>query len=302
MGRGREWRWPNLYVIGAPRAGTTALHYYLGQHPQIFMASEKEPWFMDAPCGPYELEAQHERRSSTGVSTIDDYRRLFRHVRDEDLIGEATPGYLYSHRVPQRISHYAPDAAAVVILRSPAARMFSHYSMGVRDGRADTGFDEAVRSAVAERSSLFTDSLYAEGIARFQTGLGRDRVIVLLHDDLDRSPAAAMRALYASLGVDDGFSPATSLRPNQSGVPRSRLAARVTSLALGPRVMRAVHLYGPRGLGQRLDRARDWYFAHGLRQSRVSRADELAYNRRLFRDDIERTASLIGRDLGHWLT
>lgn len=36
-----HWR-PNLFLVGAMKCGTTSLHNYLAEHPQIFMT--KDPW------------------------------------------------------------------------------------------------------------------------------------------------------------------------------------------------------------------------------------------------------------------
>jgi len=40
---------PNFFIVGVSKAGTTSLHEYLAQHPDIFMSPFKEPnlsfWF-----------------------------------------------------------------------------------------------------------------------------------------------------------------------------------------------------------------------------------------------------------------
>ena len=37
---------PNLLIVGAAKSGTTSLHNYLNQHPDIFMCDPKEPHFL----------------------------------------------------------------------------------------------------------------------------------------------------------------------------------------------------------------------------------------------------------------
>ena len=37
---------PNLLIVGAAKSGTTSLHNYLNQHPEVFMCTPKEPHFL----------------------------------------------------------------------------------------------------------------------------------------------------------------------------------------------------------------------------------------------------------------
>src|SRR5215469_1499812 len=100
---------PNFIVIGAPRAGTTALWHMLRQHPQIYMSELKEPRFF-AYEGGWSEHGDDGRLvgAAETVTKLPDYEALFDRVHDEHAIGEASPVYLYSQRAPQRIAHYVP--------------------------------------------------------------------------------------------------------------------------------------------------------------------------------------------------
>ena len=105
---------PNFFLVGAPQAGTTALYFYLDQHPSIFVSPIKEPCFFapevaditprarelydtDAPDLRRYLDGPMEQKRDHGlVLDWDDYLTLFKSVRDETAIGEASVAYLAS--------------------------------------------------------------------------------------------------------------------------------------------------------------------------------------------------------------
>ena len=100
---------PNFFIVGAPKCGTTALHTYLGAHPNIFLCEPKEPNYFstDFPTHRYVTEEQ-------------DYLRLFANAgKHERMIGEASAWYLYSKEALTNIQRLNPDARIVVMLRNP---------------------------------------------------------------------------------------------------------------------------------------------------------------------------------------
>jgi hypothetical protein len=121
---------PNFLIIGAAKSGTTSLHHYLKQHPQVYMSQIKEPSFFafegtkPAIPGPWKRWAAHNF-----ITDIQAYRSLFQGVSDEVAIGEASTIYLVHPTAPQRIRHYVPDAKLIAILRDPAERAYSNYRM-----------------------------------------------------------------------------------------------------------------------------------------------------------------------------
>ena len=94
----------NFMIGGVGKAGTTSLHYYLSQHPNIYMSEKKETWF---------FILEHEKGAEYYES------RYFSNHHGEKAIGEATPGYLDVIRARQRIWNYNPDMKLIFILRNP---------------------------------------------------------------------------------------------------------------------------------------------------------------------------------------
>src|ERR687894_3261543 len=112
---------PNFFIIGAQKAGTTSLYYYLKQHPQIYMSPRKEPHFFKG----MHSELRKSGRGLPPVTDLGDYQALFRGVTDEKAIGEASASYLYSPKAPALIKSSIPDAKLIAVLRNPADRAYS---------------------------------------------------------------------------------------------------------------------------------------------------------------------------------
>jgi hypothetical protein len=175
--------WPNFFIVGAPQAGTTSLYEYLKRVPGVYMCPEKEPGYFHAGLGPIKTKA--------------DYLKLFRGVRDEVAIGEASPGYLRDPNAPMRIREAVPQARIIMILRDPVDQMYSHYLVYVRDTPAPVSLAEAVRSY---RHLYF--ALYAEPVQRYLETFPRERVKILIFEELVKDPARNLHDVLNFLDVD----------------------------------------------------------------------------------------------------
>jgi hypothetical protein len=211
--------WPNLFVVGAPKAGTTSLWRYLGQHPDIFMSPEKEPRFFSS-----------SRKLESDQAT-EAYLELFAAAGHEKLRGEASPTYMSRTTTAKEIHRVAPGARIVISLREPVERTHSSYMSLVNDGVEQRSFREAVEDDLADRRRpgapvYVKRRLYAPGVRRYQKLFGA-QVFVLFFEELTKRPAKVMEELYGFLGVDPGF--AEQLDPkahNQFKVPRNRAVQR----------------------------------------------------------------------------
>src|ERR1700677_516396 len=112
---------PDFLVIGAPKAGTTALHAALARHPDLYLSAVKEPKFFlsdgpppDRGGGPGDVQTYREH-----VWRREDYAALFSAAPAGALCGESTPFYLYDLAAQRRIRNVIPDARLIVILRDP---------------------------------------------------------------------------------------------------------------------------------------------------------------------------------------
>jgi hypothetical protein len=201
---------PSLFVIGTAKSATTSLHVYLDQHPGIFMSKPKEPFF---------FEAEYER----GAAFY--YRKYFGGWNGERVVGESRHRNLYLPFVPARIHAFNPHASLIAILRNPSERAVSHWwhwrSRGMEElapaeafqcdidrlhsgkqssSPAEIGcLDESGRSG--DRTYIDT-GYYAEQLERYIALFGRNRLHVILFDELVREPRKTVREACRFLDVD----------------------------------------------------------------------------------------------------
>ena len=308
-------RLPTFFLAGVPKAGTTSLYFYLRQHPQVFMSPIKEPTFFGAAdllAPPYRddvLAALQRDRAAlqaylAGPQRVmarqyvvewDDYTRLFRDVRNETAIGEASTAYSWLPTAAAAIRAKVPDARIALVLRDPAERLFTLYLPALwHDPRITFG---AWFASMLEKPRVGAPVVgagrYATHLRRFFEVFPRDRVRVHLYDDYRADPRAMLRDLFTFLGVDPDQPIDLSRRHNETLVPRfprlHALRRRLFGLASPPRWLPAAARRAMARLNQ--DRT-------------ASRTMDPADRRMVidyYRDEIQRTADLLGRDLSAWL-
>lgn len=304
---------PNFLIIGAMRAGTTSLHQYLAQHPQIYMSRIKEPNFFalegeapealvyDGPFGKTEL-------ANFSITSLADYEALFEDATSETAIGEASTLYLYSPRAVERIRHYVPAMKLIAILRNPVERAYSHFFANVMRGREPlTDFAEALRAEEERNLSNWGPrchykqrSFYYAQLRRYLDVFDESQLKAYLYDDLVADPVGLVRSVFGFLGVDPTFAADVSLRHNKSGLPKSTRLHRFLTRrnpvksAFGrllPNMRKRAsmrHTISTRLIGTNL--------AKPPIPPEVSR--QLIDT---FREDVLKVQDLIGRDLSAWL-
>ena len=196
---------PDFLVIGAQKAGTTALYAYLRWHPGITGPSWKEVSFFD----------RHWWRGESW------YRGHFPLRSRGRLVGEASPSYLFHPLAPERARAVVPDARLVALLRDPVDRAYSQYQHEVALGREPLSFEDAL-AAEEERTSgeverLLADprafsrawwdhtyaarGMYAEQLERWLAVFPREQLLVVTSDELGERPAQAYASILAHLGA-----------------------------------------------------------------------------------------------------
>ena len=133
--------WPNFFIVGAPRSGTTFLHNYLKQIPKVYMCPVKEPNFFAVSINP-------KLKLTKPIRDKKKYLNLFKNVKNEIAIGDASPTYLWDPKAAKLIHEQIPHAKIIMILRDPISRAFSHYLMGLGIGNETLPFREAMENAL----------------------------------------------------------------------------------------------------------------------------------------------------------
>src|SRR5687768_16600815 len=232
---------PNFLIIGAMKSGTTALYYYLEQHPEIYMSPVKEPNF---------FSAQEQENAADTVTDIGTYQQLFGGAAGKKAIGEASHSYLYDPGAAAEIRRYVPEARLIAIFRNPIDRAYSHFLHMVRSGAEPLDdFAQALQEEEVgiHKERTFQDyigrGLYYNQLRRYFGTFPREQVRVYLYEDLSGAPISAVQDAFRFLKVDDSFVPDVFLRRNVSGHPRYKTLDRL--LRSQSRIKHAAKIYLP---------------------------------------------------------
>jgi hypothetical protein len=283
-------RWPNLFIVGAAKAGTTSLYSELARHPAIYMSPMKEPHFFSRIEPAPELEGFFPR-----VRNEAEYLALFAGATAEEVLGEASTSYLWDRHAAERIKDVVPEARILIMLRDPVDRAYSQYWNDVREGFERRPFMEALvdeqRSGPGRWgvSSLYIDcGRYAEQVARYLDRFG-DQVRVLLFEDFARDQPGTVAEVHSFLGVEPPTTAPTLGRMNPTSLPRNRLSRAV--LASGG-LRKVIQATVPRPVRSRLREAL-------LREANPPPMEPAARKllNEVFGPEVARLAELLGRSL-----
>jgi len=281
---------PQLFVIGAAKAGTTSLYHYCNQHPHIFMSPIKETNFFARPSKRFSSPVKNIDEAKFPIKSLQQYQSLFAEAGDARVCGEASPLYLETPQTARRIKEQNPSAKFVAILRDPVDRAYSDYLMGRRYGEYKGGLNDAMQW----NSHFVQVGRYAHNLRPFLKEFPRKNFRFFRYENLKSDPAGMMRELYQFLDVDPTFTPDFSVAHNPGGTPRSstvnRLlinqALRRTFRRMSPAWLRELRLLlVKRNLGPAPDLP-------------TSIRNEL---REYYKDDIQELEKILETDLSDWL-
>ncbi|GAB4389145.1 MAG: sulfotransferase [Thermodesulfovibrionales bacterium] len=303
---GRTANLPDFLVVGANKGGTTSLYYYLKQHPGIFMPVKEPNFFAFGGERPPEGTHPKAKDQAAIVWRFEDYVRLFDKAAEGQVLGEVSTPYLTGHhQVIPNIKRFVPgweELKIIMVLREPAARAFSQYSMYRLWGVERLEFEEAVMEhtdftgKTSEVSRYVGPGYYYEQVKAYMDNF--THVKVCLFDDLEADCPGLVRDIFRFLGVDDSFVPQMGTRYNPSGAPWSRLFHRFLSTpsVLSSRVpfLKLVPLEKRAAMTDKL-------IMLNIRKRVEMKEETRRRLRDLYREDVLRLQDLIGRDLSAWL-
>lgn len=280
---------PDFFIIGAPKCGTTSLALWLSGHPSVFMSEPKEPHYYSP-----ELVPQPSAKDEV------EYHRLFASARAGQKVGEASTGYLRSRVAVPRILSDREDARLIVCLRNPVDMARSAHAQLLKSGRLkERDFDTAWRMQeshlVADGQERISDICRVGAqVERLLSIASRDQVLFLLLEDIQAAPRDCYRTVLEFIGVeDDGRTvfPAVNTR----ALPRSIALARAARV--GHQIKRQMGISRSLGLGRFIGKINNL----SVKPAAAEVLPELRQSLlETFQADIERLEELIGRDLSHW--
>ena len=282
--------WPNLFIAGAPRCGTSSLHAWLHAIPGIYMSRIKEPNFFSrqviADDNPLVKPIRDERV----------YLRLFSGAGDAKLRGEASPNYLEDPGAAELIARIAPDAKVIVSLRDPVERLHSTYLM-LRNNLPGMGsFRQEIERGLAgqENPSLSVvaprTGLYAGQVERYRRVFGDSRFLVLMFEELMADIPATLGKVLDFLGIEHDVSAFSEPGQRQHAEVRGPLVRYLFGNRLVSRAAESLVPY-------RLRKAvRNAILVKQVPKPQIEPSDR-EFLVRYYRDDVGRLQALLGRPL-----
>jgi sulfotransferase family protein len=288
---------PNLLVIGAMKAGTTSLHRYLDQHPEVQMSEWKELNF---------FVKREDTQDGNWHRGLDWYRGWF----DESAAvrGESSHHYTswpFFGGVPERAVEVVPDARLVYLVRDPVERFLSHHMERRKVGIERNSLDEVVEWTLQNPDNgLVARSRYFMQLERWLARYPEESLLVVALEDLQGGFGQTMARIFEFLGVDPSFvppdaanaNPHTDQREARSGghlldVARQR-AEKSVNLGRARRVLPAPARRAARAAWMRVA-------TRPMERPRLSPEHEAGLAD-LFRDDAARLRELTGEAYPSW--
>ena len=175
-------RWPNFFIVGAPKAGTSSLYAYLKDIPGIFMSSIKEPNYFSVKKIP-------DKKPYEPIRDTESYLDLFTQSRDEEIVGEASTNYLYDPESAKLIHEKIPNARILISIRDPVERAWSHYMLLKHSGWKHYPFSEQIKKELKNEIDFkkphirLKAGLYSEDVKKYLDLFGKKQVKVIIFEE-----------------------------------------------------------------------------------------------------------------------
>jgi len=248
----------NLFIVGHPKSGTTALHFFLNQHPDIYMSNLKEPSYF---CKDFHRESDvfHKRKVFFEIREEQQYLKLFSQAKREKIIGESSASvYLYSRVAAGEIYEFNPNAKIIIMLRNPANFLHSLHNQftilgyeNVEDFRTALSLEESrlvgkqIPPGVRTPSFLYYSQWikYAEQLKRYYDFFDSSQIKIIHFEDFKRNNEKVYSDTLRFLGVGPDFIPDFKT-VNPTKRPQYK---KLHQLLFNPLLKRMVkHLFPPR--------------------------------------------------------
>jgi len=209
---------PDFFVLGPPKTASTSLHYYLGQHPEIFMTEKKETRFFDLDY-------------DKGMPF---YKKYFEVATADVSKGEATPTYAFLPFVARRIYEHIPNAKLIFSFRDPVERAYSGWLMRSAKGNEKLSFRNALEENLEQRSRIdffsgdisqawlddqsglgkrneislrtyIEGGLYSEQLKAYKKFFHEENIHIIFLDDIKKNTDSVMKSIFSFLCVDNTF-------------------------------------------------------------------------------------------------
>jgi hypothetical protein len=218
-----------LFIVGAAKAGTSALFDMVAQHPLVCAAMRKEPHYFSYGVGQESFNGPGDDLTINPaiIRSRDAYARLFDESDERVVCMEGSTSYLYHPEAAKRIFREEPGARVVAVLRDPVDRAYSSYMYMVSRGLEPLPFSEAL---AAEEERIAANwhhiwhysrmGLYHEQLERYAALAEPRNLLVIEYNAFKAAPEETLRQIWELCGLG-AVEVRTDLQRNRSGRPRA---------------------------------------------------------------------------------
>jgi hypothetical protein len=208
---------PNTFLIGVQKAGTTTLDDWLSQHPDIYCYDSLKDVHLF-----YRFNSREEMEKRMAIESPP--------YKGQKIVLQSAVNYIFYESMLQGIQSYAPEAKLLLILRHPADRAISAYQYFCKMQRETRGVNEALLYEMkfghmfSHDNSDFTyleHGMYGRQVEILLSYFSKHQLLVLDYDDLRSQPQRLMYEINSFLGIDVSFVPDFSPK-NVTGTVKSQ--------------------------------------------------------------------------------
>ena len=292
---------PNLFIVGAAKSGTTSLHRYLDQHPEIFMCNPKEPHFL------INQEIGTERIPS-GICSRDLYLKLFSEGENKKYRGESSVMYLMYPEIviPKIKQQFGEDCKIIILLRNPVERAYSGFQHVKRYNIKENCLDFKSAWNISEERYFFqTDmtpasrykelGLYYKQVKAYLDGM--NNVHIMLYDDYKTNFQIEMKKLFDFLEISE--IEINSQQRHMVGGWEWR-NNKIKYLMLKSNIIKSIFKFL---IPIKTLRKKIWNKIQHMNMSKTSQisSEDLAMLKLFYKKDVQKLSALLKRNLNYWI-
>ena len=303
---------PDIFLIGAAKAGTTTISDWMAMNPKIALARIKESNYFSKEIDPSNFSKAFssispsipskywegdklEFRHQGFIKDSQSYARIFEHSQEGQKLADCSTSYFWSKKAPDLIKKSSPNAKVLLILRNPVDRAWSHYRMARKYGLTQAGFlkelekDFLSESVWGRSQNFYHLSCYSESLQRWMKNFDKSQLKIEIYESFFDDPQENWDRVCDFFGVE-----ANSIseldKKHESQDPRSPKIQKI----IFKMNLKSIRLWVPEKL---------YFYLKNLlfyKKPEVLNSETRNKAMKYFTNDIDRLETLMGRSLSLW--
>ena len=287
-------QFPNLFLLGVQKAGTTMLYDMFKDHPSIYLPENKEPHY-------FSYNAYYEKG-------LEYYKQYYESVGNQKYVGDFTPDYLFWPLALERMKPFLnKDTKFIVSLRQPSLRAYSQYNMMVSRGFHMNSFEtdlynEEVNTSNPSQKNLLRPShmiargLYAVQLKRLFSIVAKEKVKIIIFEEWVKSKEKTVKEIEDFLEIpsferelnSQNISNPTLIYPSN---PLVKQLKKINNILLKSAISRNKYL---------LKAKENFRNQLGAKPEPLTKEQIQDITNTFFLKDIQECERILGRDLSIW--